>query len=375
MQRLYCLAGEISGDLHGAAVLRELKLLFEGEIEFAGRGGPEMAVVGGCGDWVERAGVMGVWDVLKQYSYFRRCFYETLAEIEKFQPQVLLLIDYPGFNLRLAKVVRERFPEIRIVQYVCPQVWAWKQSRIPKMARWLDQVICLFPFEVPILEKRDCPAVYCGHPLVDELEEKRETLTREEGLVGLFPGSRPREVERLFPVMLEAARKLRKKQGKDITFAVPAISDKLAMVMKEQLQEGEEEWLRIEVGTSHRLMQQATCGVMASGTATLEAACFGLPYCLVYRVAPLTWEIAKKVVKVSHIGIVNILAEREVVTEFLQGDLNSEALFTWLEEFLENRDKRDALSESVLSIASQLGEGGAHVRVAQEVQRQFNLQQ
>ena len=225
MGHLYFVAGEVSGDLHGAELISALKK--HGNHHFSGWGGPRMAKVGGTRDWVEKAGVMGVWDVLKQYRWFRARFHETLSEIKRLNPAVLVLIDYPGFNLRLAKAVREKFPHIQILQYVCPQVWAWKQSRIPKMAKWLDQVVCLFPFEVEVLKKGGCRGIYLGHPIVDELREKKEELIREEQLVGLFPGSRRREVERLFPELLKMARLLRKSHPK-LQFEVPAISEKLA---------------------------------------------------------------------------------------------------------------------------------------------------
>ena len=269
MALIYLVAGEVSGDLHGAELVSALKK--SGEHTFLGWGGPHMSEAGGTRDWVEKAGVMGIWDVLKQYSWFKARFQETLAEIEKTQPAVLVLIDYPGFNLRLAKAVRERCPNVKILQYVCPQVWAWKRGRIPKMAKWLDQVVCLFPFEVEVLAEGDCPGVYLGHPIVDELREKKEELVREEGLIGLFPGSRRREVDRLFPILVETSRLLRKERP-ELKFEVPAISEKLADSMRAMMSEDDE--ILIKVGSSQNLMQRATCAVMASGTATLEAAWF-----------------------------------------------------------------------------------------------------
>ena len=363
MALIYLVAGEVSGDLHGAELITALKK--QGEHRFAGWGGPHMAQAGGTRDWVEKAGVMGIWDVLKQYSWFKERFHETLAEIAEVKPEALVLIDYPGFNLRLAKAVRAQFPEVKILQYVCPQVWAWKQSRIPKMAKWLDQVVCLFPFEVDVLAKGGCPGVYLGHPIVDELREKKEELVREENLVGLFPGSRGREVDRLFPPLLEASRILRKTRP-ELKFEVPAISEKLAESMKAMLQEEDE--VLIQVGSSQNLMQRATCAVMASGTATLEAAWFGLPYCLVYKMAPLTWRVAKLVVKVDHAGIVNILAGREVVPEFLQHEVKPARLANWVAGQMESEEARESLRQELLAVAAELGEGGVHERVAAAVE-------
>lgn len=363
MAVIYLVAGEVSGDLHGAELISALKK--SGKHTFSGWGGPHMAMAGGTRDWVEKAGVMGIWDVLKQYSWFKARFHETLADIEKVKPAVLVLIDYPGFNLRLAKAVRAQFPEVKILQYVCPQVWAWKQSRIPKMAKWLDQVVCLFPFEVEVLAKGGCSGVYLGHPIVDELREKKEELTRDANLVGLFPGSRRREVDRLFPVLVEVSRLLKKKRP-ELRFEVPAISEKLAESMREMLTDGDE--VVIEVGSSQNLMQRATCAVMASGTATLEAAWFGLPYCLVYKMAPLTWQVAKMVVKVEHAGIVNILAKRLVVPEYLQNEVESKRLAAWVEGQLEDAAGREKLSQELLAVAAELGDGGVHERVALAVE-------
>lgn len=363
MALIYLVAGEVSGDLHGAELISALKS--DGKHTFAGWGGPRMEEEGGTRNWVEKAGVMGIWDVLKQYSWFKARFHETLVEIESLQPAVLVLIDYPGFNLRLAKAVRARFPAVKILQYVCPQVWAWKQSRIPKMAQWLDQVVCLFPFEVDVLAKGGCHGIYLGHPIVDELREKKEDLAREGDLVGLFPGSRGREVDRLFPVLVETSRLLRKSHPA-LRFEVPAISEKLAESMKAMLQQGDE--IEIRVGSSQNLMQRATCAVMASGTATLEAAWFGLPYCVIYKVAPLTWQVAKMVVKVEHIGIVNILAGRLVVPEYLQHDLSADKLARWVAGQLSDGPGREKLSQDLLAVAAELGEGGVHQRVAGAVE-------
>ena len=347
MALIYLVAGEVSGDLHGAELILALKK--EEKHSFAGWGGTHMAEAGGTKNWVEKAGVMGIWDVLKQYSWFKARFHETLAEIEEKKPEVLVLIDYPGFNLRLAKAVKARFPEVKILQYVCPQVWAWKQSRIPKMAQWLDQVVCLFPFEVEVLAKGGCPGIYLGHPIVDELHEKKEELEREPHLIGLFPGSRRREVDRLFPALVETSRLLIQ-ENPQLKFEVPAISEKLAQTMQTML--SDEDPIEIRVGTSHSLMQRAVCAVMASGTATLEAAWFGLPYCIIYKVAPLTWRIAKMVVKVDHVGIVNILAKREVVPEFLQHDLQPSQLAEWVSGQLQELKSRDELSQELLEIAA-----------------------
>lgn len=368
-KRLYVVAGELSGDAHGAGLLRSLKTMLP-SVEIHGVGGPEMAAVAGPSlrDWVEDAAVMGVWEVLKRYGWFKQRFGEMLAELKVFRPDVLLLIDYPGFNLRFAEAVKRECPETRLVYYISPQVWAWHKGRIPKMARMLDEMLCLFPFEQQIFESAGLKTTFVGHPLVDELEEKRLVdVVREEALIGLFPGSREREVARLFPLMIESARILRAWRS-DLSFEVPAASSKLAVQIRQLLADASaSEWITVTNGGSHALMQRACCAVIASGTATLEAACYGLPYCLVYRVAPLTYVLAKILVKIEHIGIVNILAGERVVEEFIQADAEPVTVARSLRELIESTEKRATLQRRLAETAAKLGERGTHERAARAV--------
>ncbi|MCU0777225.1 MAG: lipid-A-disaccharide synthase [Akkermansiaceae bacterium] len=368
-KRLYVVAGELSGDAHGAGLLRALKTMVPA-VEIHGAGGPAMAAVAGPGlrDWVEDAAVMGVWEVLKRYGWFKQRFAEMLDEVRVFRPDVLVLIDYPGFNLRFAEAVRRESPETRLVYYVSPQVWAWHRGRIPKMARLLDEMLCLFPFEQPIFEEAGLKTTFVGHPLVDELEEnKLMDSQRELSLVGLFPGSREREIARLFPMMIETARQLRAWRG-DLRFEVPAASAKLAGQIRGMLAEaGADGWITVHTGGSHALMQRAGSAVIASGTATLEAAYYGLPYCLVYRVAPLTYMAAKILVKIKHIGIVNILAGEEVVKEFVQADAEPLAVSRELRELIDSPERRAALQTRLAETSAKLGGTGVHARVAAAV--------
>lgn len=368
-KRLYVIAGELSGDAHGAGLLRSLKTMVPA-VEIHGAGGPEMAAVAGPAlrDWVEDAAVMGVWEVLKRYGWFKQRFAEMLEEVRSFRPDVLLLIDYPGFNLRFAEAVKRERPETRLVYYISPQVWAWHKGRIPKMARMLDEMLCLFPFEQPLFQSAGLKTTFTGHPLVDELEAKRlPGVARDELLVGLFPGSREREVARLFPMMIGTAKLLRAWRG-DLKFEVPAATVKLAAQIRGLLVEaGADEWITVSTGESHSLMQRACCAVIASGTATLEAAYYGLPYCLVYRVAPLTYVAAKLLVKIKHIGIVNILAGEELVKEFIQAAAEPLAVSLCLRNFLELPEQRAALQARLAETSGKLGGLGAHERAAAAV--------
>ncbi len=366
---IYLIAGEVSGDTHGAELMHALKDAIPG-VSLLGTGGPEMRAAsdGATRDWVEDAAVMGIWEVLKHYSWFKEQFDLMLKEIIEAKPDALVLIDYPGFNLRMAKAVREALPKTKIIYYISPQVWAWNKGRIPKMADVLDQMICIFPFEKPIFEEAGLATEFVGHPIVDELIEKKIAAERDPKLVGLFPGSREREVARLFPVMLETARRLNSEHP-SLRFQAPAASEKLAIQMRALLEKAElpEELIRITVGDSHALMQSASCGVIASGTATLEAAYYGLPYCLMYRIAWPTYFIGKMLIKVDYIGLVNILAGKKVIEEFIQGDADPCHVQHALDKFLTDSEFTKTVQTELAETASKLGEPGCHQRAAQSI--------
>jgi len=366
---IYLIAGEVSGDTHGAELMHALKDAIP-DVSLLGTGGPEMSAAsdGATRDWVEDAAVMGIWEVLKHYSWFKQQFDLMLKEVIEAKPDALVLIDYPGFNLRMAKAVREALPKTKIIYYISPQVWAWNKGRIPKMAELLDQMICIFPFEKPIFEEAGLATEFVGHPLVDELIDKKIAVERDPKLVGLFPGSREREVARLFPVMLETARRL-KSEHPTLRFQAPAASEKLATQMRALLEKAKlpEDLVLITAGDSHALMQSASCGVIASGTATLEAAYYGLPYCLMYRIAWPTYFIGKMLIKVDYIGLVNILAGKQVVEEFIQGDADPCHIQHALDKFLADSEFTKKVQTELAETASKLGDPGCHQRAAKTI--------
>ncbi|MCX6875351.1 MAG: lipid-A-disaccharide synthase [Verrucomicrobia bacterium] len=367
--RIYVVAGELSGDAHGAGLLRALEELRPG-LRIAGAGGPEMAAVAGAGvkNWVADAAVVGLWEVLKHYRWFKQRFDEMLAAVKSFQPEVLVLIDYPGFNLRFSAAVRRACPATRQVYYISPQVWAWNRRRIPRMVCLLDELLCVFPFEQPIFAAAGLKTTFVGHPLVDELEARRLTeVARDDCLVGLFPGSREREVQRLFPVMIESAKRLLAWHT-DLRFEAPAASPALGEQMRNMTREAKvDEHLKVTTGGSHALMQRACCGVIASGTATLEAAYLGLPYCLTYKVAWPTYFAGRMLVRLKHLGLVNILAGEKVIEEFIQTDADATQLGAALREFLQDPEHRARLQARLAETAAKLGGTGAHLRAARAV--------
>lgn len=365
---LYVVAGEMSGDVHAAGLLETLKVLHP-DLEVHGAGGPRMrAVVGeGIHDWLDQAAVMGIVEVLKHYRFFKRSFDRMLAEVTELRPRVLLLVDYPGFNLRFAAAVRKVLPETKIVQYVCPQVWAWKKGRVPKMVELYDEVLCLLPFEPKVFEGTSLKASFVGHPLVDELEEARVEVERDPDLVALIPGSRMPEIEKLFPMMVETAKRLGGNRP-GLRFAVPAANPRLRSRIEEITGSARmDASIEILDGGAHELMQRAACGVVTSGTATVEAAYYGLPYCLVYRLAWPTYLVAKMVVTIEYAGLVNILAGEEVVEEFIQSDADPCHVSRALERFLDEPEVVVALQGRLEETIAKLGGLGAHRRAAEAV--------
>ena len=374
---LWFVAGEESGDARAVEVMQAIKAQHPSVI-FGGAGGNAMQKL--CeqqfDNWVQQAAVTGLWDVLKNYGYFRQKFRVMLTAIRKKKPDAIVLVDYPGFNLRLARTLRDTGYEGKILYYISPQVWAWNRGRIPKMARFLDLMICVFPFEAPMYQASGLHTVFVGHPLLEALAAKRGGIEREPNLLGLFPGSREREVKRNFPVMLEAARLVAEKMP-GIRFAASAAGSARAESMR-KLAAGFP--IEIREGNAHELMQRATAGIVCSGTATLEAAFVGLPYCLIYKTAWLTFEIGKRLVDVNALGIVNILNNYRLnspqnpalpakpaphlVREFIQDDATAEALAAEALRLLQSESAREELRSQLTAITSLLKAEGASARSA-----------
>ncbi len=367
---LYVVAGEASGDTRGAELLGALTAEIP-KLQICGAGGPKMRrfATSAFSEWTEEA-VVGIWEVAKKWGYFKREMERMLGEIELLQPKMLLLIDYPGFNLRLAQAAKARCPQLKTVFYISPQVWAWNQGRIPKMARYLDLMLCIFPFEKDLYEASGLHTEFVGHPMLDSLAPLKTNPPRSEHLIGLFPGSRDREVRRLFPVMLEAARLLSASQP-GIRFEAAAADVRQAAWMLEHLSERRFDPSFCKVGQDrfYSLAQEATAGMVCSGTATLEAAYFGLPMLITYKVATLTWLAAKLLVRIPFIGMPNVIAGRLVAPEFLQGRATPARLARAMGELLDKHRERSSQQDAFAEVISKLGELGAGSRAAAAVAR------
>jgi lipid-A-disaccharide synthase len=365
---IYFVAGEASGDNHGAALMQSLRQLAP-DLSFVGRGGPRMAAVAGSNfrNWTDEAGVVGLWEVVKRYGYFRRQFHETLAEILKARPVAVVLIDYPGFNLRLARALRARSAPQRIIYYISPQVWAWNRRRISKMAKWLDLMLCIFPFEAGLYRKSGLRTVFVGHPMVENLEAHLIETPRDQDLIGLFPGSRAREIRKIFPIMIEAAREIAQIRP-GTQFEVAAASERLALEIGAILSKSAlGPMFRIRVGETAAMMQRASAGVVASGTATLEAAWLRLPFVLVYKVSWSTYIVARLLMRVKYLGMPNVLADKEIVSEFIQHRAKPREMAKAVLKLLTDSESRRHLISEFDAIVAKLGAGGANRKAARAI--------
>jgi len=381
---IYFVAGEVSADNHGAALMRSLREL-DPELKFIGRGGPQMQQVAGnqFKNWIGDAAVLGLWEVLRKYGYFRKQFRETLKEILESKPEAVVLIDYPGFNLRLAHALQRQLPQQKVIYYVSPQVWAWNPGRIKRMARSVDLVLCIFPFEADLYKKSGIPAVFVGHPMIERLQARKIDVERDSDLIGLFPGSRLREVRKIFPVMIETARLLLQARP-TLHFQVAAASEQLAGEMNKALAKTplplgrvrgatsqNHHVIQIKVGETAEIMQRAWAGIVASGSATLEAAYFRTPFVLVYKVAWPTYLAARLVVNVKHLGMPNLLADKEVVPEFIQQQAKPGAIAKAAQPLMEDARTRERMISEFDAIISKLGGSGAGERAARAILKEI----
>jgi lipid-A-disaccharide synthase len=390
---LYFIAGEASADNHGAALMKAL-LALDVDLAFSGRGGPQMKAIAGehFENWIDRAGVLGLWEVLKQYGYFRKKFRQTLDEIATSKPDAVVLIDYPGFNLRLARALRSASAEAtankrqatapKIIYYISPQVWAWNRARITKMARWIDLMLCIFPFEADLYNQSGLRTVFVGHPMIDRLRARHPSqrygsagkidMQRDPNLVGLFPGSRAREVRKIFPVLIKTAQELRRARP-NLRFEVAAASPQLGWQIEQLLARhaSDRQFFDLKVADAPTTMQRATIGIVASGSATLEAAYFRLPFVLIYKVAWPTYLAARLVVRVKWLGMPNVLANKEVVPEFIQHRARADAIARAVLGLMNNDVAREQMISEFDAIVASLGEGGASERAAAAIVREI----
>ena len=371
-RRIYIIAGESSGDAHGAVLMREIARLVP-DAQFFGAGGPQMQKIaqGQFMDWTQEA-VVGLWDVIVKYPYFREKFYQMYREIRRLDPDAVIFVDYPGFNLRLAHYLRRKQFTGKLIYYISPQVWAWNRGRIPRMAAFLDLMLCIFPFEKTLYEASGLRTEFVGHPMIEELERHRTSELRMPNLVALLPGSRSREIKRIFPVMLEATKLLRQKD-EAIRFETSASSEPARELIKKLVTESGLGDIPIGLKNSYELMQRASVGMVASGTATLESSFFRLPFVLIYKVSWLTYLPGRLLIRVDYLGMPNILAGREIIPEFIQHEALPVQIADSVWKLYNDPARRATMVSEMDRVIELLGGKGAGWQAAEAVLRELGL--
>lgn len=364
--RYYIIAGEASGDLHASNLIRELVLL-----------DPDAAVRGFGGDLMEQAGMklikhyremafMGFIPVLMNIGTIRRNMKICERDLVNFNPDVLILVDYPGFNLRMAEFAKKR--GIRVYYYISPKIWAWKQSRIKKIRAFVDEMFTILPFETEFFNKHGYAVHYVGNPVLDALlaaPEKKDfsQFCRENGLtekpvVALLPGSRLQEIRSLLPDMLKAASAFKSHQL--VVTSAPNIDE----AVYTELTSGFE--VKLMKGKTYEVLQQAEAAVLASGTVSLEAGIIGCPQIVGYRMAGgfVTDFLGHRIIKTKWVSLVNLILDREAVRELLQLDYTVEKIRNELDRILNQQKYRDQIKKSYEELRQKLGEAGASKKAA-----------
>ncbi len=365
-------AGVASGDLHGASLAKELQALLPG-IEIMGMGGIRMAqedvrLIAHCG----RAAVVGGLEILGSAGAIAHSFSRLYRALKKERPDLLILIDFPDFNLLLGRLAKRQ--KIPILYYISPQIWAWRSGRIKTLRRLVNKMLVVLPFEEAFYRSAGVEAHFVGHPLLDQVkpglsrEETRRQLGVPEGttLVGLLPGSRRGEVHRLLPLMMKAASILNR-EVPGLSFVLSQAESIEDEVMADLVSAGEKKWV-VWKGRPYDLIQAADFLIVASGTVTLEAALLGTPMVIIYALSWLSAAIARMLIRgVKHVGLVNLVLEKGVVPELLQGEASPEKIAQVARGLLEDKDRREAMRKELLSVRSKLGEVGASRRAALQV--------
>ena len=367
--RIMMITGEASGDLHGSGVVSELKRR-KPDCDIFGIGGDKMQAAGMELIYhVRELSIMGFWEVVQHLPLLRSVERTLVALLIARKPDVLVLIDYPGFNLRFARAAHKR--GIKILYYISPQVWAWNPGRVRKMKGVIDKMLVVFPFEIEVYRKEGIDVEFVGHPLLEVLNEpqgrpefcKRYGFDERKSIVGLFPGSRRQEIERIFPAMIGAARMLNTELGAQIAVGVASVLER--DFMKSFLRDDFP--VQLIHNATYDVMKNSDVALVTSGTATLETACFQTPMVVVYKTSWLTYIIGRLLVRIKNIGLVNIVAGKKIVPELLQSSVNPLRLGNEVAAMLANESLRGKIVNDLSAVKEKLGTRGASVRVAESV--------
>jgi lipid-A-disaccharide synthase len=372
--KYYIIAGEASGDLHGSNLIKELKKVDTSAVVRCW-GGDKMQQAGG--ELVKHyrdLAFMGFWEVIKNIFTILRNLTFCKKDIEHFQPDTLILIDYPGFNLRIAKWARQK--NLRIIYYISPQVWAWKENRVKMMKETIDKMIVILPFEKDYFKNKwNWDVEYVGHPLVEVVDSQRSAVDgqkpapdnyrdnsqkfSDKPIIALLPGSRKQEILKKLPVMLEVSKAFPSYQF--IVAKAPGVDDQFYSSLLNAYNN-----VSAVSGKTYDLLMQAKAALVTSGTATLETALFGVPEVVCYKGSFLSYEIGRRLVKVKFISLVNLIMDKLVVKELIQHDMNVKNLEHELQELLTNEKRIGELRKDYTDLKNILSEkGNASAKAAQ----------
>ncbi|KAA9040894.1 lipid-A-disaccharide synthase [Ginsengibacter hankyongi] len=350
--KYYIIAGEASGDLHGSNLIKEIKKL-DADADMRGWGGDKMQAAGATlVKHYRDLAFMGFAEVIKNLPAIMKNFKFCKEDIQNYNPDVVVLIDYPGFNLRMAEWTHQK--KFKTVFYISPQVWAWKENRVKAIKKYVDKMIVILPFEKQFFKKWNYDVEYVGHPLVEVIESfKKEhpSIKQSSNIIALLPGSRRQEIQTKLPIMLEAS-----KNFPDYTFIVakaPSVEDEFY----EPFLSG---YKNVEVisNDTYSLLMKANAALVTSGTATLETALFGVPEIICYKASSLSYQIAKRLVKLKFICLVNLIMDKEVVKELIQHELTGENITKELNAILFDTLKRERMEMDYADLKNLLSKGG-----------------
>jgi lipid-A-disaccharide synthase len=367
-KQIMIVAGEASGDLHGGNLVQAMHRI-DPEIRFYGVGGGKLKAAGVelTADAAEMA-VVGLTEVVSKLGMILKVMAQLKASLKKDRPDLIILIDYPDFNLPLAKAAKKY--GVKVFYYISPQVWAWRRGRIGKIKKIVDRMAVILPFEANLYKEAGVDATFVGHPLLDVVRTKyprKEALSRfdlreEVTTVGILPGSRQSEVTRLLPVMLGAAAIIKEKI-KPVQFVLP-LADTLDIAFVSQIIAKYPVAVRLIPNEVYDVIGCTDIAMVASGTATLETALMETPMIIIYKVSAPSYYVGKMVINVDHIGLVNIIAGKEIVPELIQFEANPEKIAAEVIDILASRERMERIKAELKKIRNMLGSHGAAERVA-----------
>jgi lipid-A-disaccharide synthase len=362
--KYYIIAGEASGDLHGSNLIKELKKT-DPNAEIRCWGGDKMEKAGGVlVKHYRDLAFMGFAEVMKNLPAILKNFSFCKGDISTYNPDVVILIDYPGFNLRMAKWAKQN--HFKTVFYISPQIWAWKENRIKSIKKYVDKMLVILPFEKEYYKKWNYPVTYVGHPLVEVVENfipLHPEIKKEKSIIALLPGSRKQEIKTKLPIMLEAS-----KNFPDYTFIVAKAPGMEEHYYEEFLQEYKN--VQTASDDTYTVLMKSSAALVTSGTATLETALFGVPEIVCYKGSAISYEIAKRLIKLKYISLVNLIMDKEVVKELIQYDLNKETITVHLKELLNDPQKKIQIQTDYSRLKDILSKGGnASHNAAKEIVR------